>query len=186
MLFKKILENESLKHLINSVCSENNIEVCFSEYLQKNSDNVIILKIDDYYSTKNGMHNPPPAIDCLILVKCETTECYNIYLVELKNIKKAQYFDINNIVSKFETTINDFLLNRFKDLFIDEKYCNFKCYFVTDPHKCSGKMTQEEYLEHINSKGLKLDYFLSMDYLIFKNKISIIEPILPTPMIQEC
>lgn len=185
MLFDNILRNEALLNINVIHCSENDIEVCLCPNI--NSDNVMILKIDDFYSTKNKMRNPPPSIDCLILIKCEKKDCYNIYLVELKDICSQNHFDIKNIEAKFKTTIDDFLGKRFESIFANEKYCHFECFFITDPYKClRQEMSQEEYLEHIHAKGLKLDYFLSMEPLEYQGKISIINPMLPSPMISSC
>ena len=187
-MFRKIMSDSDLFPLFRSYCSENRIEVCLSEGLEENSDDkLLILKVDAYYSSANGMHNPPASVDCLILVKCDTNDCYDVYIVELRDINSPNGFDKKNIVEKFTTTINDFLGKRFKTIFYDEDYCfhNFKCYFVTDPYGCSG-MTQEEYDEHIHAKELKLGYFNSLKPFVFRDKIAMIEPILPNPMIAEC
>jgi len=131
------------------------------------------------------MHNPPPSIDCIVLVKCDNDNCYNLFLVELKDINSSDGFNKKNIVSKFKTTIDAFLLNKFRDIFLEEKYCNFNCYFVTNPYHCGG-MTQEEYDRKIHNEGLKLDYFNSIKPFEFQGKVSFIQPILPNPMVSEC
>jgi len=61
----------------------------------------------------------------------------------------------------------------------------FNCYFVTNPYRCNN-ITQEEYNKKIHDEELKLDYFNSIKPFKFKNKISLIQPILPNPMISEC
>ena len=184
-MFSKIQQNSELFSIITSYCDENNIEVCLSPELDENSDDkLLILKADDYYSSKN-MHNPPPAIDCIILVKCDNCNGYDIHLVELRDIKSPSGFDKENIKSKFKTVINDFLQNRFKDIFLNENYCHFNCYFVSNPYKCQN-LTQEEYDKKIRDEGLKLDYFNSIKPFKFQGKISLIQPILPNPMISEC
>ncbi len=184
-MFKKIQQNTKLLSIIRSYCDENNIEVCLSPELDENSnDKLLILKADDYYSTKT-MHNPPPAIDCIILVKCDNCDGYDIYLVELRDIKSPRGFDKENIKSKFQTVVDDFLQNRFKDVFLNEKYCHFNCYFVSNPYKCKN-LTQEEYNKKIHDEGLKLDYFNSIKPFKFQGKISFIQPILPNPMVKEC
>ena len=45
---------------------------------------VIILKIDSYYSSSR-MHDPPPAIDCLIIVSLGENR-FDFYLVELRDV----------------------------------------------------------------------------------------------------
>jgi hypothetical protein len=184
-MFKKIEQNIKLHSILTSYCAENGVEVSLSPELDDNSDEkLLILKADDYYSSQI-MHNPPPAIDCIILVKCDSCDGYDIYLVELKDIKSPSGFNKENIKSKFQTVIDDFLQNRFKDIFINEKYCNFNCYFVTNPYRCKS-LTQEEYSKKIRDEGLKLDYFNSIKPFRFQGKISFIQPILPNPMIKEC
>jgi len=184
-VFKEIYQNEELISIIVSYCEENNIEICLSRTLNENSDdNLLILKIDNFFNSQK-MHNPPPSVDCLILVKCDECVGYDIYLVELKDINSAKKFDKNNIIAKFKTTIDDFLTTRFKEIFEKENYCNFKCYFVSDPYNCSN-LTQEEYDKKIRVEGLKLDYFNNIKPFKFQDKIAMIEPRLPNPMIDVC
>jgi len=184
-MFSKIEQNSELFSIITSYCDENNIEVCLSQGLDENSDEkLLILKADAYYSTKN-MKNPPPSVDCIILVKCDDCDGYDIHLVELRNIKSPSGFNKENIVSKFKTVLEDFLQNRFRDIFLNEKYCHFNCYFVTNPYNCHN-MTQEEYDKKIHDEGLKLDYFNSIKPFKFQGKLSLIQPKLPNPMISEC
>ena len=125
----------------------------------------------------------PPAADCLILVKCEK-DCYNLYLVELKNINSPKRFKISNIKDKFKTVIEDFMKNRFGDIFLNEEYCSFKCYFATNPY--NFQRTQSEFEKKIKLRGLKLESLLSMKPLRFKNKTAIINPVLPNPLIEDC
>jgi len=184
-MFKKIYNNPELYSIISAYCDENNIEVCLSKELDTNSDEkLIILKPDSFYNSKN-MHNPPPALDCIILVKCDECEGYDIHLVELRDIKSPSGFNKENIVSKFKTVINDFLQDKFGDIFLEENYCNFNCWFVSNPYGCSN-ISQEEYNKKIHDEELKLDYFNSIKPFKFKNKISLIHPKLPNPMISEC
>jgi len=184
-MFDEIYRNKELHSIITSYCEENGIEVCLSEGLNDNfDDKLLILKMDAFYHSRK-MPNPPPSVDCLILVKCDSNECYDLHLVELRNINSPSGFNKENIKAKFETVINDFLQVRFKNIFLKENYCNFNCYFVSDPYRC-GNMTPEEYDEKIHTQELKLDYFNSIKPFKFKGKISFIKPILPNPMISEC
>jgi len=184
-MFREIEQNSELFPIITSYCEENNIEVCLSQSLDENShDKLLILKADAYYSSQN-MNNPPPAIDCIILVKCDTCDGYDIHLVELRNIKSPKGFNKENIKAKFTTVLDDFLTQRFKDIFLNEKYCNFNCYFVSDPYSY-GNMTQKEYDKKIHTQELKLDYFNSIKPFRFQGKVSLIQPKLPNPMISEC
>ena len=184
-MFRKIQTNPKLMAIISSYCDENGIEVCLSKKLDENSDDkLIILKPDEYYSTKN-MPKPPPSVDCIILVKCDSEECYNIYLIELKNIKSQRGFSNKNIVQKFKTVIEKFLNSEFGDIFLKEKYCNFNCYFVANPYGCKN-MSDAEYSKKIHDESLKLDYFNSIKPFKFQGRYILIESKLPNPIISEC
>jgi len=143
-MFKNIRSNKELYSIITTCCCENDIKVNFSEFLEENFDEkVLILKPDLFYSSKK-ITNPPPAVDCLILVKCNNNKEYSLYLVELKNIKSPKGFNKKNIENKFKTVLVDFLQNKFKNIFMQEKYCDFNCYFVSNPYRCKN-ITQKHY-----------------------------------------
>jgi hypothetical protein len=171
-MFETILSNEELFYLQKETCEENNVRVEFSKQLAE--DNYIILKVDAYYNSSK-MHNPPPSIDCLILVKCDTNECYDFYLVELKDIKSSKGFEIENIQQKFATTINDFLNDKFKNIF--DAYCinDFKLYFVLS----------ETYCKKMGNSHLKV-FTLQKSPYQFRKKIAVIEPIPSGDRIKEC
>jgi hypothetical protein len=181
-MFNDIYGDENLLAIIRNECCENGYEIGIAEELH-NSDNVLILKIDAYFNSIN-MHNPPPSVDCLVMVRCTVNNCYNIYLIELKNISDSDGFDKVNIVSKFQTTIDIFLGNTFSQIFADQTYCNFKCYFVTNPYNFTGG--QSNYDEYIHANGLKLDYFSGIEPFEFGGKYALIEPMLPNPTIVPC
>lgn len=177
-MFDTILTTLELFSIRRETCEENNIGIELSNLLLK-TNNFIILKIDAYYHSKR-MHNPPPAIDCLIIVKCTTTKCYDFYLIELKNVKK---FDPKKIISKFHTAIN-FIEKEFAKIF--NNYCLNKAhfYFVSDVlrlRKCG--LTEEQYRKKI--KGSKLDFLQNMIFR-FRGEIVFISPELPNPMVKEC
>jgi len=184
-MFNEIYHDEKLYPIISNYCSENNIEICLSEELQNHADDkLIILKVDEYYSSDN-MHNPPPALDCVILVKCDKKPCYDLYLIELKAINSPDGFNKANILQKFKTVIDDFLESQFSHIFSNQEYCNFNCYFVSNPYRCNN-ISQDEYEKKIRIDGLKLDYFNSIKPFRFKNKVSFIQSKLPNPLISEC
>lgn len=185
-MFNKIYNNRTLFGIISSACSENGIEVSLCKELEYESDErLIILKTDAYYST-TVMTNPPPSVDCLVLIKCKNnSNKYSLNLVELRNINSPKGFDKENIKKKFETVINDFLNDKFKDIFLNEEYYDFNCYFVTNPYNLGG-MSDDEYSKKIHSESLKLDFFSSLKPFRFKDKISYITPKLPDPILEDC
>jgi len=181
-MFSTIYDIEDLRTIIRNECCENGYEVSIAEELH-NSGNVLILKIDAYFNSAN-MHNPPPSVDCLVIVKCDANDCYNIYLAELRNISSSNGFNKENIVSKFQTTVDVFLKDKFSTIFLNQTYCNFKCYFVTNPYRFQG--SQSDYDEYINANGLRLDYFIGIEPFEFNGKYALIEPKLPNPTIIPC
>lgn len=184
-MLNKIQKHKVLSELITCHCCENDIEVLLSSTLEKASDSrVLILKPDLYYNSIK-MHNPPPALDCIIIIKCTKSNTYSINLIELRDINSSKGFNNENIVQKFKTVVYEFLQSTFSDIFLEETYCQFNCYFVSNPYKKKG-LTQNEYDDLIKAKSLKLDYFNSMKPLKFKDKIAIIKSVLPVPIIEDC
>lgn len=107
----------------------------------------------------------------------------------IKKYRISEAFDLNNIIKKFETTIYDFLSNRFSYIF--DKYCinSLYLYFVSDAYrikKSDPDITEEEYNKKMKIKGLKIESFLSIKPFGFKGKKAVINPLLPNPMINEC
>jgi len=184
-MFEAILNDPELFALHREACEENEICIEFADRLT--DDKYIILKIDAYYSSSK-MHNPPPSIDCLIIVKCDTNACYDFYLVELKNIKSTKGFDIKNLKQKFTTVIEDFLKTRFADIFLNPKYCinEFKLYFISDACRLKKRanISEEQYRKKLLTTKYKL--FTLLKPFEFRNKRAVIEPLLPNPLIKEC
>ena len=79
----------------------------------------------------------PKSPDCLIVQKC-ANEQYKIYVVELRNVKsqKNKYIDRSGIRAKFETCLLDFMSDRFRPYFYDERY-QFKLHLILVAGKIS-------------------------------------------------
>ena len=108
---------------------------------------------------------------CLIIRDCVNSG-FGVTLVELKNIVNAQGFETKNIIEKFETTLFDFIKNRFKTI-LDIDFKEIKLYFVS------------------NNEIYKRDLALKMKVLInkridYNNKKLMIIPKMPTPTIKNC
>ena len=121
-MIESIFETPDLFAIVRACCEENDVSISFCEELfvdnEVDDNRVAILKIDSYYNTKN-FAKPPPSIDCLIVIN-ESDDKYALYLIELKGIKKAANFDKKNIVTKFKTTIDDFLSKEFSNIFLND------------------------------------------------------------------
>ncbi|OHD10700.1 MAG: hypothetical protein A2086_16770 [Spirochaetes bacterium GWD1_27_9] len=178
-----LIKNEpELKDIIVSKCEDNNYCVSLDEQIDK--DNIIILKIDNYYNSSK-MHNPPASVDCLIMQKC-CNETYNLYLVELRNIKYCSSIKKDNIIEKFNTTLDDFMSVRFKHIFLENiDKIMLKLYFITDPLGVVEKNLTQEIIEK-KYKDTKIGFLQSINPFKFGTKYFRIEHKLPNPIIQKC
>ncbi len=150
------------KGCITSTCAENDLAATMDSRIP--ADSFVIIKVDSYYSSLKLCHTPP-SIDCLIVLKCADGQ-FVIYLVELKNIKSPSGFDHSNIYGKFKTTLEDFMSQRFQDIFFDphQRIKDIHLYFVSNPYR----------LTHISHKkeGTKMDKLLSHKPFKFRGIIS--------------
>jgi len=69
-MINKIRNHPQLKNFIAQTCAENNISADIAETIP--AENVVILKVDQYYNSLNLGHlgKTPPSVDCLIVQKC--------------------------------------------------------------------------------------------------------------------
>lgn len=110
-----------LKPFLRPKCEDNGL--CVAIDPNQDFSKVLIIKVDDFYNSNiefkdaKGLMKAPPSIDCLIIIQC-ADERYMLYLVEQKNVEKPnRHIDRENLVSKFKTTLNDFLADRFRHHF---------------------------------------------------------------------
>ena len=133
-MFDKIRNHVELYGIECGDCSENNASVEFDDSLKINGEiddsKVLILKPDNFYNTKD-FAKPPKSLDCLILVNCTNKSHYDLYLIELKDVKKLKNVNPNDVVAKFESVINDFFV-RFSEVF-NITYGK-KAFYVINPY----------------------------------------------------
>lgn len=175
-MLDRITEDSELFYIRRQTCCENNYCAEIDENL--NEDDYVILKIDEYYRLLH-MQLTPPAVDCLIAVKCCEADSYEVHLIELRNTSSLNGIKIPNIVEKFKTTIHDFMETKFAKIFMDDsvKIKGFYMYLVTNP---SNKVSENRF------KGTKLDILQSTKPLSFRGLIAQINPVPPSPLIQKC
>ncbi len=179
-MLDQIINHEILFPLRRCGCEENGICISFCNELmvgsQINDEIVLILKIDDYYSSSR-MHNPPQSIDCLIIVKTNESE-YGFALVELRDVKGSKLIKPTEIEGKFKTVVNRFLQEEFSSIFLQETYSLswLKLWLVTNPYRWPP-MSNDEYRRKI--KGTVLDAYQSIKPFRFKNKVAMITPMPP-------
>lgn len=110
-LIDDVRNNLEISSFLEQTCCENNIEVSVSK--EVDSDSICIIKVDRYYSSLN-LDKTPSSVDCLILQHCNLQNFY-FHVVELKSADKTPRLDIENVITKFHTTITDFISVRFSE-----------------------------------------------------------------------
>ena len=183
-MFDHIRQHPELFGIERGSCEENSLCIAFCESLkfadEIDDEKVRILKIDAYYNSSR-MHNPPPSIDCLVIVKTGDS-AFDFYLIELRDVTVTKLVRPDNIIPKFRTVIEKFFQEDFSEIFMSSKYVinRFKLWLVTDPFHAES-LTEDQYKKKI---GLTvLDRFQSMKPLRFRDKIAMIEQKRPVPEI---
>ena len=170
-MISEIRNHPTLKKIVVDSCSENDVEATISSNIDK--ADFIILKIDDYYNSLS-LADTPKSVDCLIVLRCKNNS-YRLYIIELRDIKKLAGFKSKEIYQKFETTLNNFLMERFNDLFLSEKYeiKDIILLFITDPLNLrNGKYSLVQMENKI--KGTKIEILLLMRPFKFGNRYYLI------------
>ena len=187
-MIQKIKKNLHLQPYLCREIEDEGISVEIDKRLREEQYGII--KVDDYY---RGLHLTitPKAIDFLVAVDCEC-DSFVLYLLELKNVKNPKYLVISDIHEKFKITIEDFLSQRFAEIFLADqyKYKDIKLYLVSDAYGVGGKyQTHEQYrkvMDKVNKRdSLKIDRSLGSKLYRFKNRIVKIDyDIPPNPVIR--
>lgn len=157
------IRNSDLSAYIEDHCCENDVCVTLDDI-----NEYVIIKVDKFYNSLN-IEKRPPSIDCLIIYKCKNNNSYSATLVELKNTKE---FNLENLKGKFDTTLNDFILNKFKDL-VNLDYKKIDLFFVS---------TKEIYKRDVS---LKLESLMNIRFK-YGDKNLMIKPYMPNPAVKNC
>lgn len=188
-MLQMIKSEKTLKPYLYYVIEDEGIEVGVEPTLSE--DEYVAIKVDDYY---NGLHvvAPPKSVDFIVVVDC-SCDAFVLYIFEIKNVKSSAYLRIRDIQDKFETTINDFMQEKYNHIFCNDKfkYKDLKLYLVSDVYGIQGKFqTHQEYrnyMDKINKKdSLKVDNNLGNKLFRFRGKLySITYDIPPNPVIKK-
>ena len=167
-MIDEIANSDDLKLYRVSKCEDN--EVCVETHSDINDDEYIIIKLDDYY---NGLHEDPtpPSVDCLIVQRCQ--QGFKVYLIELKNVKRAKSINRANLIEKYRTALFDFLSGRYQSIFNGYD-------FHPELMLCAGHVSGDT----INS--FNLDFLLGLPLIKFRGKLCGINGRPPHPIINPC
>lgn len=177
-MIEAIASNPVLKALSKDEVKEHNAKVALDPdfYLSNgvlNNDVIINLAVDDFYNGLN-LAATPPSIDNLVIIKRGQNK-YSVYLIELKDVKKLSRICNEQIKGKFSTTINDFMLNKFKSEFDIEhvKITDLNLWLVCNRFSFMNKtISDEDYEKRI--KNTVIEKIMMIPPFKYKGKISMI------------
>jgi len=182
-MLDKIKTNEQLIQFLTSDLLENEIGVIINEDMPQ--DSYVAIDIDEYYH-HIGLKTIPAIADILLVAqRLSQKEQHHIYIVEMKNIRKPQHFNVKNIYEKFHTAIEDFMKAKYADIFMDDNYKveRFKLFFVSDVFRLKNRGWSEDQIRSFLSET-KIMAFQSMSFLQYRNFKAIIEYQLPNPLLE--
>ncbi len=168
-----ICENSDLFNILRGTCEEEGVKVTVCPELlidgETDDSKILILKIDSYYNTQN-FAKPPKSIDCLIVIDNKKNR-FSLDLVELKSTKYLKRIKFRDIHTKFKTTIENFMKDDFKSIFLSEKYnvIDIELHPVADHH-----FSPDQFRKKI--KGPFLDAVQSFKPFEFRGHIKQIRP----------
>ena len=187
-MIRTIKENKQLKPYLRGKLEDEGIQVDVSGDIEE--EQIANIKVDDYYA---GLHLAltPKTIDFLTAVDCEC-DTYVLYLLEFKNVGSPSGLVTRDIHEKFENTLNDFMSERFKDIFLNDrfKYRKILLYLVSNGYRVGrGYKNFSEYRavqEKIHNRdSLKTDMSLANKPFSFRGKVLKINfDIPPNPVVR--
>ena len=181
-MLDEIAKNPALFAISERDCSENNVGVSISAALCCGNDlddeRIKILKVDRHYSSKN-FATPPKSIDCLIVVEC-VSGCFELTLVELRDVSSIKGIAPQDIVEKFRTTITRFMAQDFGFVFDNPAYeiSAIRAWLVSDPFNLSH-LSDDDYRRKTGTTRLKM--FQLVQPFVFRGHHILVEMRRPGP-----
>lgn len=174
MMLKAITDNEQLKPFFKDDVEENNVCVILDDgfYLKSgklNTKAIVNIAVDDFYNGLN-LAKTPPSIDNLLVINRGDSNV-SIYLLELKKRKRTRRIFHKEIQSKFKTTIDNFMSERFSREFVKTaaKTIDLNLWFV-----CNRFLSEGTGIKPM--KSMILDRLQLMKPFEFRGKKSMIKP----------
>lgn len=185
----QIKDTDELKDYLSYQIEDAGLQVGVDPTLSE--DEYIGIKVDDYYMGLRLGGETPKAVDFIVSVDCQC-ECYNLYVLELKNVNSPQSYTTEEILEKFDTAIERFMKDEFKHIFLNDryKYKDFNLYLVTTAYKKAMEYSNFEayarVMEKVKQKDtLTQDCRLSGKLYRFRNMVRRVErEIPPNPVIK--
>lgn len=118
-MIQQINQTDGLKKYITHEIEDAGLAVAVDSKL--NLDEYIGIKVDDYYMGLHLRGETPKAVDFIVTVDCQC-DAYCLYILELKNVKSPKGYTTKDIIEKFETAIDRFIKEDFKEIFLNDKY----------------------------------------------------------------
>ena len=113
-MIQQINQTDGLKKYITHEIEDAGLAVAVDSKL--NLDEYIGIKVDDYYMGLHLRGETPKAVDFIVTVDCQC-DAYCLYILELKNVKSPKGYTTKDIIEKFETAIDRFIKEDFKEIF---------------------------------------------------------------------
>lgn len=185
-MIQRIRGNKALKPYLHQEIEDTGVAVEVEPSLT--ADDYVGIKVDDYYMGLKLQGETPKAVDFIVPVDCGL-HWYALYILEMKDTDSYTRKDIHE---KFDTAMNRFLQEDFKDIFLDDRYryCSIKLYLVKKHKQAEKYSSYKEYVEVYNKihakDTLALDQKLSDKIYTFRNWLVQIErEFPPNPLISK-
>lgn len=195
-MFEKIHQDADLFSIKRNSLSENGVDVSIDPGLFADPDGdvldderICILKLDAFHAyNSRDAHNPPPAIDNLVLVKC-CDDSISVYLIELRcsqGRRPIRRLSVKEVEQKFLTAADDFIGRRYAKLFESVSIRDVRAYLVSDPWGLRGDASGADRFNK-KIKLSSLDAYSSRRPIDVLGRKVIICPVLPpNPVISPC
>ena len=161
-MLASLYNESSLTSYFSNEIKENGSFVSINKCFYCEGDNlkndiIVNIKVDDFY---NGLKiSPtPPSADILVVVKGRSDDRFDIYVIELKDVRKMGSLNTKNIIDKFKTTIHDFISSRYDYIFLNKDFtiCNLNLWVVCNRFSVSAndEISDEKHRERIKDTAM--------------------------------
>jgi hypothetical protein len=182
-MLSKIRNKKELNAFFTNDLMENGYGVIIDEAMPPNS--YVAIDVDEYYHHIDIGATPAVADILLAAQRLSKKDMFHIYIVEMKNIKSSRGFNAKNIYEKFKTVIDDFMKDRYDDIFMDRSFHveKFRLFFITDAYKLKRKGLTDKQIKSFLS-DTKIAVLQAMPLFKYRNFRVMIEYQLPNPLLE--